>query len=72
MKGYWESYENRRNYLDNFAKEFQIREQVDWLRVKNQDISDRGGSGLLGRFEDSLLKVLKENYPEYNWGTVGH
>lgn len=35
--------------------------------IKQRDISEQGGNGLLELYGDSLLNMLKNQFPTYNW-----
>jgi hypothetical protein len=65
--GYWTVRENHRLFLDNFAKNHDIRNQSDWYNITNIQILQNGGSGLLLQYKQSLLNALKSIYPEYEW-----
>lgn len=46
-----------------FLKEFELKNNIkcieDWYKIKNQDIINEGGNGLLNQFGGSLLKMLQ-------------
>lgn len=64
---YWDSTENQRNFLDSIASEYHIRQSRDWKRVSKTVIKNKGGQGLLSRYNNSLLDALKAVYPRDQW-----
>jgi hypothetical protein len=65
--GYWESKENRRKFLDWFAKEFKVETPEDWYRVRKADIFKRGGGKMLYLFNGSLCKALNSTLDDFKW-----
>eukprot|EP01114_Cavostelium_apophysatum_P023578 TRINITY_DN8925_c0_g1_i1.p1 TRINITY_DN8925_c0_g1~~TRINITY_DN8925_c0_g1_i1.p1 ORF type:complete len:571 (+),score=118.79 TRINITY_DN8925_c0_g1_i1:92-1804(+) len=59
--------EGRRKFLDEFAAIHQIRDFEDWYNVKQRDIKAFGGTGLLCRYGRSLIRLLKDVYPQFDW-----
>jgi len=41
-----------------------------YYRVTNQIVIDNGGSGLLARFNGSLIALMKQVFPEKNWDPI--
>lgn len=67
---YWDSLENQKSYLLELGKEkFGIKEgdMEAWYKVTSQSLLDNGGSALLSRYGNSLYKLFKAVFPEYDW-----
>jgi hypothetical protein len=64
---FWDLQTNRTQFLQWIEEELNIRSEKDWYKVKVADIVNRGGSGLLARFNFSLFQMLKEFRPEHEW-----
>lgn len=58
---YWESQENQRNFLEQFAKQHNIKQPYEWGRVSVQKIKSSGGS-FLNEYRGSLRKALQSLY----------
>jgi len=58
---YWERRENRAQFFASVAEEFNIREATDWKNVTTAVVRERGGSGLLAKFDGSLYDALRES-----------
>lgn len=61
-KGYWDSLEERKKFLDRVAERHGVREPSDWRGVTTTHITEMGGSGLLKRYNNSLYKALTDVY----------
>lgn len=58
---------NPRGFCDWMASQFGIVKQQDWYLVTSEVFRQKGGSGLLEKWDNSLLKLLQAVYPEYLW-----
>lgn len=69
QRGFWKDKRNQKDFLDQIAKEFQIKSPLDWKRVKSKDITDRGGSGFLNYYQRSVtsprLLFLSKSFPKH-------
>lgn len=63
-KGYWNSKEKQRKFLDDVAEELGIKRPSDWSKVRNCDIEQRGGRTLLKIHNWSLFNALRSVYGE--------
>lgn len=62
-KSYWESLENRKEFLDEVATKLQIKKSSDWGNVSIATIHELGGGSLLsGYFNNSLIDCLQSVY----------
>lgn len=61
---YWKSLENRKMFLDEISKEFDIKNPSDCGKIPQQRIYDLGGSTLLlNYYGASLFNCLQSIYP---------
>lgn len=64
---YWDSIENQRIFMDNFAKENNILKPEDWYFISRSQVTEQGGSTLLHRHNHSISDTVIAVYPEHNW-----
>ena len=64
--GWWDNYENRREFFDSFAKKEKIETMNDWSKIKKQQFIDIGAGSLFSKF-NSIYEILSNTYPEKNW-----
>lgn len=69
-KGHWLSAENRREFLDQVAREFGVEQVEDWKKVTQRQVIAKGGSGLVSRYKGSLLAALRDTYPKQRFDPV--
>eukprot|EP01114_Cavostelium_apophysatum_P003599 TRINITY_DN1359_c0_g1_i1.p1 TRINITY_DN1359_c0_g1~~TRINITY_DN1359_c0_g1_i1.p1 ORF type:complete len:535 (+),score=93.88 TRINITY_DN1359_c0_g1_i1:146-1750(+) len=65
-EGHWKSLEVQRKFLDDLAKKLKIERLEDWYRVKNSDIEENGGYGLLNMHNRSASQAIMSVYP-HDW-----
>lgn len=58
---YWESQENQRKFLEQFAIQNNIKQPYEWGKVSVQKIKSSGGS-FLNEYRGSLRKALQNLY----------
>ena len=58
---------NQKKFLDTSAKKLKISSSDDWYKVKAKDLIELGGRGLLQRYGDSLIQLVKTLYPDKKW-----
>lgn len=66
-KGYWSSPERRKAFVEAIAEEFGLSEPQDWKKVSVNDIHQRGGAGFIARYSNSVIRMLKDVFPEHEW-----
>jgi hypothetical protein len=69
-KGYWDKVENQKEYMDWLYKELKYETMEDWYKLKQEDLRNNNGHGLLGKQnkEESFLpNLLNKIYPDYNF-----
>lgn len=62
----WTERTHRRAFLEDLAKDMDIREAADWQRVTREVVERRGGRPMLRLFP-SLFDLLQDTYPEREW-----
>ena len=68
LKGYWKNKDNHKIYGDWLFQEQGYTNMEDWYKITKDKISDNYGGGLFtDYYQNSLIKFLKEIYPEYEW-----
>jgi hypothetical protein len=69
--GFWTRRANRVRFLDALADHHNLRRPADWYRLTRDDIRAFGGSALLMmRYNNSLLRLLKDRFPRQRWDPV--
>jgi len=63
----WENADIRKEYLEWLGKRLGFNNIEDWYGITTNAINDNYGSGLLGRFNNSPYKLIKDVFPEYKW-----
>ena len=66
-EGFWEHRFNRLRFLRWLGQELGYRRPVDWYQLSNRQIIERGGHGLVKRVRFSLLAVMQDYRPTYEW-----
>jgi hypothetical protein len=67
--GFWDAPEHQRLFFETkLTQRLQVHTHEDWYERTIKDVTDEGGSGLLGRHDSSLQRALETLYPEYSWG----
>ena len=62
---YWKNEDNIKNFVENFAKKFNIQSVNDWKRISKDQIISFGGSGLLKEYSIDNL-VNKFNFDNFS------
>eukprot|EP01114_Cavostelium_apophysatum_P011042 TRINITY_DN25212_c0_g1_i1.p1 TRINITY_DN25212_c0_g1~~TRINITY_DN25212_c0_g1_i1.p1 ORF type:complete len:362 (+),score=57.95 TRINITY_DN25212_c0_g1_i1:64-1149(+) len=65
--GFWDSEVTIRTYLEQLAEKLHIKHWEDWYRVAMADFQASGGRGLLSKYHDNSLELLRVVYPEHPW-----
>lgn len=67
-QGFWAKRENRKCYLEWLGQELQIKEYEDWYQLTRTVLGNNHGGRLLqGFYHGSIIKLLQDNFPEYEW-----
>jgi hypothetical protein len=64
---FWQDPANRRRYLDWLGHHLGFTTPADWYRIRAEHMSKNHGSGLLQQPGVTLLSLLKEYQPDYDW-----
>jgi hypothetical protein len=79
VKGFWDSIENQKKFLNYVSKELKYNKKEDWYKISakvdfncflsnvSQEIQELGGVGILGNYKNSPLLLISTVYPEYDW-----
>ncbi len=51
--------------MDALGKKLKVDSMEDWYRITRKRFQLYGGGGLLSKYNDSFIKLLKTVYPEY-------
>src|SRR5438128_464072 len=69
-KGFWDHKSNRRQFFDWLGKELHCSKMEDWYKLKQEQIYNNGGAGLLiHKYNDSPMTAVMDIYPEHEWLT---
>lgn len=63
---FWTNAQNRRTFLDEFAKQLKITSPKEWGKVTKEQLIKFGGSGLLAKQKGSVFHLLQYVYPGKN------
>jgi hypothetical protein len=66
-RGYWDQIENQRNFLDWFGKQFRFDSLNNWYGITAKQIIEKGGAGLLHKYNDSVSSMVMSIFEEYSW-----
>lgn len=66
-RGYWNDEESQRNYLIELGREMEVKEWSDWYDVTIAEICEKGGSGLLFKYDNSPSKMITSLLNEHSW-----
>jgi hypothetical protein len=67
-QGFWAKRANRKRYLEWLSVELNIKEYDDWYQLTRSVLNDNHGGRLLqGFYQGSVIKLLNDNFPEYEW-----
>eukprot|EP01122_Echinamoeba_exundans_P000528 TRINITY_DN10462_c0_g1_i1.p1 TRINITY_DN10462_c0_g1~~TRINITY_DN10462_c0_g1_i1.p1 ORF type:complete len:429 (+),score=59.90 TRINITY_DN10462_c0_g1_i1:192-1478(+) len=66
-KGFWDSAEHQRAFMDSLATHLNIAKMDDWYKLTKKDITDHGGRGLLDLFQSSPRRLLAHVFPAHDW-----
>jgi hypothetical protein len=62
-RGFWDSRRERERFVEEVAREHCVSTAADWAHVTAADVAEMGGSGLLGRYGNSLGRLLADVRP---------
>ncbi len=57
-RGYWNELPNQRKFMDEIATKLNINSPEDWSKVTTTTIDAHGGSRVLSKYDDSLVKGI--------------
>ncbi len=60
----WDS-TRQRSFLDDLGEKLQITDKSSWYNISHSTLAAHGGSGLVRKYDSSLLKMFRTVYPEY-------
>jgi hypothetical protein len=66
-QGFWDSMENKRDYLDWLFKELKLSKMEDWYTVKMSDFRVLHGGGLLTRYSNRPMDLITAVYTDHEW-----
>jgi hypothetical protein len=75
--GFWENNEAIECYIDWFKHKYKIVKDDDWYKIRAEDIVENEASGLLSKYNHSIIEFLKSYYPykeflPWKFRQVGH
>jgi len=63
----WEDPQQVLQFMESVKSELGVKEMTDWYKVTVRELRAVGGRGILARYGDSILNILKTIYPYYEW-----
>lgn len=75
--GFWDNKEAIDCYIDCFKHKYKIVKDDDWYNIRAEDIVENEASGLLSRYNHSIIEFLKSYYHDkeflpWKFKQVGH
>jgi len=67
FRGFWNSLDNQRRYLDWIGALFGYTLLEHWFKVTANDFSEHYGDTLLRRNNGSIYQIIATNYPNFEW-----
>ena len=67
IRGYWNSLETQRKFMDNLSKKYNISEIKDWECINRYVITENGGARLLDIYKGNIKRLLTTLYPTEDW-----
>jgi hypothetical protein len=64
---FWKNIDNQKRYVVWLGETLGYTKMEDWYRIKNIDISENFGSGLMNYYKRSPFQLIITLFPEYNW-----
>jgi hypothetical protein len=66
--GHWEMIENQRLFSDSYlCPKLQIIQYFQWYGLRQEDVANCSGAGLLRKYSNSLKQMIETIYPEFEW-----
>lgn len=62
-RNHWDDLSNRQKYLLQLATKLGVQKHEDWGKISYRKLLKIGSSGILVKYNNSLVKVLKETFP---------
>ena len=66
-KNYWTDQKNVQKYTKWIESELGIKKMSDWYNVSATDIKQVGGESLLVKNNTSIVHLLENMYPQFQW-----
>ena len=67
VERYWDNIEHHRIFMDWFSKHNNFKSMDDWYNVSQKDITNCGAYGLLIKYNNSVLKLVRSSFPKHEW-----
>lgn len=67
-KQFWDSQSNRIKFFDEISVRYGLSGPDDWRKLSSSLIKRNGGSGVLKKYEGSILRALQDTFTNINWG----
>ena len=66
-RGFWNSKENQKHFMDWLGNELGVKDMNHWYSVITTEIRENGGGSLMSKFGDLPSKLLQSIYTEHPW-----
>jgi hypothetical protein len=67
-RGFWQSRENQRKYMDWLGNELAYSKMEDWYQIKTDDVYSRNGISLVKQYyKGSVTELVTSVYHDYTW-----
>lgn len=64
---FWQNPDNRREFLQRFARANGFRKQEDWYQVRDADLIRFGGHSALALYDHCAGWLISATFPELDW-----
>lgn len=63
VDGHWDNRGNRVHFMEGLATALGVEKLEDWKNVGREQVRERGGGGLLAKFDNSMHRLLADVFP---------
>eukprot|EP01118_Nematostelium_gracile_P011135 TRINITY_DN3913_c0_g1_i1.p1 TRINITY_DN3913_c0_g1~~TRINITY_DN3913_c0_g1_i1.p1 ORF type:complete len:156 (-),score=14.67 TRINITY_DN3913_c0_g1_i1:15-482(-) len=66
----WDNMQSQRDFMLFLAKKLNIQKMEDWYDITQKKIRQKGGGGLLYRYNNAVSRMITSIFPEHQWNTI--
>jgi len=65
--GYWKNKSTQREFMEYLGKQLNLQHMDEWYKVTTRQISEKGGGGLLRKYNGSPANLIMSVYDDHKW-----